>query len=104
MQERVNQVRAEYEAGGGMMRNLNDRVAEHRLNIIENILTLKCSQCKTAIYDFYDCFAVTCSACDGHFCGWCLQDFGQVNIITREIVCCLLLAKIYYFHVGLPRR
>lgn len=62
---------------------MKDRVARHRLHIQEQILTLKCSQCQTAIFDFDGCFAVGCTICDGHFCGWCLQDFGKGNVGNR---------------------
>ena len=48
-----------------------------RNRIIEDILTLKCPQCKKAFFDFDGCFALKCSNCKCGFCGWCLQDCGQ---------------------------
>ncbi len=55
------------------------RVAEARRHIVETILTLKCPNpngCGSAFVDFSNCFALTCHACAGEFCGWCLQYCG----------------------------
>jgi serine/threonine protein kinase len=54
-------------------------VHRHRLYIAENLLTLHCPRetCRAAVLDFDGCFAVTCSACNCGFCGWCLADCGR---------------------------
>ena len=48
-----------------------------RNKIVEDILTLKCPQCKKAFFDFEGCFALMCSNCKCGFCGWCLEDCGK---------------------------
>ena len=55
------------------------RILEHRLHIVEEILTLKCQHrgCGAAIFDFDSCFAVTCNLCGNEFCAWCLLDCGE---------------------------
>jgi hypothetical protein len=52
------------------------RVQQHRLRIVEDILTLKCRrpECDAAILDFDGCFAVRCFRCAWTFCGWCLEE------------------------------
>ena len=48
------------------------------LHICEELLTLKCPRpdCKQAFIDFDGCFALRCSRCPCHFCGWCGADCG----------------------------
>ncbi len=54
-----------------------ERMAERlRLEIIENILTLRCPGCKCAFIDYVGCAALTCSKCNAHFCALCLIDCG----------------------------
>lgn len=48
-----------------------------RLDVIENILTLRCPRCKTAFIDFAGCAALTCSTCPCGFCALCLKDCGS---------------------------
>jgi len=64
------------EIAAGVASNLEASVNRKKLHIIENILTLKCPRCATAILDFEGCFAVTCGNCNCGFCGWCLEDCG----------------------------
>jgi len=47
-----------------------------RLDIIENILTLRCPRCKCAFIDYTGCAALTCSNCKASFCALCLKDCG----------------------------
>ena len=57
--------------------NLEDREAElMRLDIINDILTLRCPRCKLAFLDYDGCAAVSCG-CGCGFCGYCLQDCGS---------------------------
>ena len=62
-----------------------ERVARHRLKIAEDILTLKCPSCHAAVFDFNDCFAVTC-VCTKYFCGWCLKDVGSESLVAHDHV------------------
>ena len=51
-----------------------------RTHIVECILTLRCPNpngCRQAFVDFSGCFALQCSRCKSHFCGWCLAHCGS---------------------------
>lgn len=52
------------------------RAQQHRLHICDQILTLRCPRCSTAILDFDGCFALECNNCRAGFCGWCMRDCG----------------------------
>ena len=54
-------------------------IFEHRLTIVEEILTLTCQHrgCGAAIFEFDACFAVRCNLCGNDFCAWCLLDCGR---------------------------
>lgn len=47
-----------------------------RVDVIDNVLTLRCPQCRLAFLDFSGCLALTCSMCQCGFCAWCLKDCG----------------------------
>jgi phage FluMu protein Com len=49
-----------------------------RLELINDVLNLKCPRCKLVFADFEGCFALTCSSttCRCGFCAWCLKDCG----------------------------
>lgn len=49
------------------------------MNIVEDVLNLRCPACKTVFTDFEGCFALTCGSntCRRAFCAWCLQDCGH---------------------------
>ena len=67
-----------YEAEVEKMRALDERgrkVMMARTHIINKILTLSCPN-GHAFVDFDGCFALKCSMCPCHFCGWCLADCG----------------------------
>ena len=50
---------------------------------LENVLTLKCPNCKQAFYDFDACLLLRCNNCDKSFCGLCLEIInGHDHILT----------------------
>jgi len=51
-------------------------VDAHRLQILDDIFTLKCPRCKLAFLDFDGCSALTCGGCACAFCSYCLKDCG----------------------------
>ncbi len=54
-----------------------ERKAAHmRLEIVNDILTLRCPRCKLAFLDYTGCAALTCSNCHAGFCAMCLKDCG----------------------------
>ena len=68
-----------YEAEREKERALGERgrkVKMARKHIIDKILTLSCPN-GHAFVDFDGCFALKCSMCPCHFCGWCLADCGN---------------------------
>ena len=76
------QLDAEYkeklEAELEKMRALDERGRKLKMackHIIDKILTLLCPN-GHAFVDFDGCFALKCSICPCHFCGWCLADCG----------------------------
>ena len=52
------------------------KIAAHKTYICEKILTLHCTKCDAAVYDFNGCFAIECATCKGSMCGWCMKDFS----------------------------
>ena len=50
-----------------------------RLELIENVLTLKCPGCKIAFFDFDGCHNVTCHKCQLDFCAMCLNSCTQAH-------------------------
>jgi hypothetical protein len=57
-----------------------ERKAERlRLEIINDILTLRCPRCKTAFLDYSGCAALTCGVCKAGFCALCLLDCGGTD-------------------------
>ena len=48
-----------------------------RLDIVENILTLRCPRFKIAFIDYSGCAALTCGCCKAAFCAVCLKDCGS---------------------------
>jgi len=60
------------------MKRLSEREREvrtHANHIRESILTVRCPypNCGQVFVDFSGCFALSCSRCRKHFCGWCLS-------------------------------
>uniref|UniRef100_A0A061RI72 Putative CHCC zinc finger domain-containing protein n=1 Tax=Tetraselmis sp. GSL018 TaxID=582737 RepID=A0A061RI72_9CHLO len=69
--------------------NMTERKAELvRLEIIEDILTLRCPNrmCRQAFFDFEGCFALKCPKCHTAFCAWCLSNQG--NDAHRHVTQC----------------
>ncbi|GMH87984.1 hypothetical protein TrST_g12273 [Triparma strigata] len=54
------------------------KVHDARVEITEEILTLKCprADCRAAFVDFEGCLALKCSSCNCGFCACCLEDCG----------------------------
>ena len=60
-----------------------------RLDIIENVFTLRCPRCKTAYLDFTGCAALTCGTCKAGFCAMCLKDCGSGPDTHSHVLRCL---------------
>lgn len=58
---------------------------KHRLHIADEILTMRCPRCSTAILDFSGCMALSCE-CGCGFCGWCLEDCG-IDAHAHVLIC-----------------
>lgn len=59
------------------IQDVEERDAElARMNIVDQVLTLRCPGCKGAFVDFHGCFALTYSRsnCNTSFCTWCLNE------------------------------
>ena len=78
----------------------------HIHRIVDNLLTVKCSQCQNAFVDWTACFAVKCEkkykgqqlGCLGYFCGWCIQGFSNSQDCHSHVrTCNLSLNKGNYF-------
>ena len=72
------------------MRALDERgrkVEMARKHIIDKILTLSCPN-GHAFVDFDGCFALKCSMCPCHFCGWCLADCGNSRDAHAHVRTC----------------
>ena len=75
LEKQEKRIREEYERIQ-RIKDVDEREATKlRLDIIEQILTLRCPRCKAAFTDFSGCFALTCR-CSAGFCAWCLKDCG----------------------------
>jgi hypothetical protein len=55
--------------------------------LIVNYLAPYCPQCGTAFLDFSGCFALTCGACQGGICGFCLEGTGKVDSHDHTVDC-----------------
>ena len=76
LKDQEDRLRKEYE-NLMAIQDVEERDAERlRLDIIENILTLRCPRCKCAFIDYSGCAALTCSFCNAGFCALCLKDCG----------------------------
>mmetsp|Transcript_24672 Transcript_24672/g.61913 ORF Transcript_24672/g.61913 Transcript_24672/m.61913 type:complete len:126 (-) Transcript_24672:136-513(-) len=47
------------------------------LQIVDEILTMRCPRCSQAFVDFSDCAALTCSRCHAAICAFCQTDCGR---------------------------
>lgn len=69
------------------IQNLDERQAENlRLEIINEILTLHCPQCKMPFLDFMGCFALQCSSCKIEFCAWCIEH-NALDVHSHVVTC-----------------
>ena len=59
------------------MDEVERKVYTARLQLVEEVLTLKCPRCGQAFVDFNGCFALECGRCGAGFCAWCLHDCGR---------------------------
>ena len=57
------------------------RAESLRMQIVEDVLNLRCPHCKTVFEDFSGCFNLTCSRsyCGAQFCAHCLIDYGVAS-------------------------
>ena len=77
LQEQETRLKKEFERILAIQ-DQDEREAERfRLDIIENILTLRCPRCKVAFIDYEGCAALTCGCCKAGFCAFCLTDCGD---------------------------
>ena len=58
-----------------------------RLDIINDILTLRCPRCKIAFIDYTGCAALTCGCCHAGFCAMCLKDCGGEDVHRHVVQC-----------------
>lgn len=70
-------------------------VQRHRLEICENVLTMKCPRpsCRTAIFmgsDFRACFALKCPSCLCDFCAWCFNVSSNAGENHSHVKVCAL--------------
>ena len=91
-EDRMRALRAEVEREVLAGMNRQTKVFRHRNHIIEELLTIKCPNrgCQMAfIMDnrFDECFALKCTGCGSHFCGWCLRDFGKADAHAHVTGC-----------------
>jgi hypothetical protein len=77
------------------IKSVKNETETHIEHIIENILTLKCPNCKVAIIDFDACFALSCYSCGSNFCGWCFIINATKDINHEHIYQCAKKTKIY---------
>lgn len=56
---------------------------------IDDIIVPKCpnAECKAKFQGFDGCFAVTCSVCKHHFCGWCMADMKLIDAHPHVKTC-----------------
>ncbi|CDF32339.1 unnamed protein product [Chondrus crispus] len=70
------------------IQDLDERRAEIlRLEIIDQILTLRCPNCRMAFIDFDGCFDLTCDGCMHHFCAWCISHFSRHDVHSHVAHC-----------------
>lgn len=55
-------------------------------HIIENILTLKCPNCKKVYYDFEGCCSIKCNGCHTNFCAKCHVYYNSSSDISHRHV------------------
>jgi hypothetical protein len=59
------------------IKDLDEREANViKRGIVDDILSLRCPECKAVFADFLGCFALTCT-CRAGLCAWCLKSFER---------------------------
>jgi hypothetical protein len=59
------------------IKDLDEREANViKRGIVDDILSLRCPECKAVFDEFMGCFALTCT-CRAGLCAWCLKSFGD---------------------------
>ena len=91
-EEKMRALRAEAERDVLAGMNRQAAVLRHRNHIIDELLSIKCPnrRCQMVFImddDFDECFALKCAACNAHFCGWCLRDFGRADSHNHAAGC-----------------
>jgi hypothetical protein len=84
---------AEAAAAQSALAGSQSEFARARAHILDALLTLKCPRCSKAFLDFEACFALRCSDSGGHgcgtaFCGYCLEDCGDLRTAHRHVGSC----------------
>ena len=73
--------------------------ARLRLEVVENILTLRCPRCKMAFVDYTGCAALECTNCKAAFCALCLKDCGKNAHVRKNL--CYISEKQGYFNTNI---
>ena len=57
---------------------------------VEELLSLKCpnQRCRRAFVDFNGCTALSCNACNTHFCAWCLRGCESSQACHAHVLTC----------------
>jgi hypothetical protein len=78
LKQQEERLRKEYEALMNIKDEEEREAARMRLDIVNEVLTLRCPRCKLAFLDYEGCAALTCAAstCKAGFCAMCLKDCG----------------------------
>lgn len=76
LKEQEERLKKEHERIMAIQDEAERKVERLRLEIIEEILTLRCPGCKCAFIDYTGCAALTCGICKVGFCALCLVNCG----------------------------
>jgi len=78
LKQQEERLRKEYEALMNIKDEEEREAARMRLDIVNEVLTLRCPRWKLAFLDYEGCAALTCAAstCKAGFCAMCLEDCG----------------------------
>lgn len=86
LKEQENRLKKEFERIQAIQDKEEQMAERLRLQIIEDIMTLRCPRCKCAFLDYEGCAALTCNHCKAGFCALCLEDCG--SDAHRHVVNC----------------